>query len=359
MSFHCHYCEIGEFLKEAAPNNAQGILEILEAMWINGTPSPEELPGSAGDRKRLARILREIEQTQKFCRSLANGDLSSTLKSKGVTAGFLKALQASLLHVTWQAKMISEGDFSQRIDFMGEFAEAFNTMTVKLSNAQSILKHREQDLVETNLKLHSEVQERRSVENKLRLSNMKLQQQLDDNEKLQKRLKEELIRDSLTGLFNRRFLLERIDREFALAVRNGRPISILLMDIDFFKRVNDNFGHQMGDLVLQTLAGLMRRYSRTDDIASRIGGEEFVLMMPGVSLENGLVRAEEFRQKVEGVKIRCNGSRPKITVSIGVASVPTHGIVSQKVMLAADKALYSAKNGGRNRVRVAETPRMV
>jgi diguanylate cyclase (GGDEF)-like protein len=227
-------------------------------------------------------------------------------------------------------------------------------MAGKLSDAQSMLKLREQDLVETNSRLRTEIAERRSVEEKLSLSNEKLKRQLDDITKLQKRLKEELTRDSLTGLFNRRYLMETIDRELSSALRDDRPLSILLMDIDFFKQVNDNFGHQTGDLVLKTIAGLLQQYSRTGDMACRIGGEEFVLIMPSASLDNGLERAEEFRQRVEEARFRCNGSRPKITISIGVASVPIHGVVAKDVMLAADNALYSAKNAGRNRVMVAE-----
>lgn len=341
-------------MEETVPNSVHRILNILETMWNSGVPPSEGLPGSVEDQHRLNGILQEIGQVQEFCRSLANGDLSLTLKNRGATAGSLKALQASLLHVTWQAKMISEGDFTQRIDFMGELSEAFNTMTGKLHNAESMIKLREQELVETNMQLRTEVMERRAIEEKLRLSNNKLQQQLEDIETLKKRLEEELIRDSLTGLFNRRYLQATINREFALAHRDDRSISILLIDIDFFKRVNDRFGHQIGDTVLQSFGAMMRRYSRAGDIACRIGGEEFVLIMPSASLENGLARAEEFRKTVQQSKFRCNGYNPNITISIGVAASPLHGNDSEHVMLAADKALYLAKNAGRNRVVAAE-----
>jgi diguanylate cyclase (GGDEF)-like protein len=118
--------------------------------------------------------------------------------------------------------------------------------------------------------------------------------------------------------------------------------------------VNDNFGHHTGDLVLKTIAGLLQQYSRKGDMACRIGGEEFILLLPSASLDNGLERAEEFRQRVEAARFRGNGERPKVTISIGVASAPLHGVVAEMVMLAADKALYAAKNTGRNRVRVAE-----
>lgn len=115
----------------------------------------------------------------------------------------------------------------------------------------------------------------------------------------------------------------------------------------------------MGDYVLQTLGRLLQQYPRIGDIACRIGGEEFVIIMPRACLENGLARAEEIRQKVQEARIRYNGNSPKITISIGIAAVPTHGVAGRKVMLAADKTLYLAKNSGRNRVMLAEATRTV
>ncbi len=121
-------------------------LQVIETAWFRGSPPPPALPGSADQQDRLARLLAEVRAAQGFALAVSQGDLSPTLQAKGLMAGALKALQAGLRHLTWQTQMISRGDFSQRIDFMGEFSESFNSMVAGLAAARDQLLAANQDL---------------------------------------------------------------------------------------------------------------------------------------------------------------------------------------------------------------------
>lgn len=175
------------------------------------------------------------------------------------------------------------------------------------------------------------------------------------NLKLRETLRNQSIRDPLTGLFNRRYMQESLEREIYRAQRQNQMLGIMMIDIDHFKQFNDTFGHDAGDFVLQTLGQFLQEKIRGSDIACRYGGEEFMLILPEVSLESLQRRAEEIRQGVTQLKLERYGQTLEvITVSIGVACFPNHGISSDPVIQAADMALYQAKNLGRNRVVVGE-----
>jgi diguanylate cyclase (GGDEF)-like protein len=159
-----------------------------------------------------------------------------------------------------------------------------------------------------------------------------------------------VVRDPLTGLFNRRYLEESFEREMSRARRSGAPISVLMIDIDHFKRVNDTFGHAAGDAVLAAVAGCMRSLTRSEDILARYGGEEFTLVMTGAARSVARERAELVREGARRLKITFAG-RPvgQVTVSIGVAVWPEDGATMPEAMRAADAALYLAKQSGRDR----------
>jgi len=194
---------------------------------------------------------------------------------------------------------------------------------------------------------------RRQVQTELQLAYQQLQAQLAEIRDLQGRLREQAVRDSLTGLFNRRYLVEMLDRELARAARERTPISLVMIDIDHFKLVNDRFGHKAGDLVLQALGVLFARYTRRSDIACRFGGEEFILVFPCSNLENASKRAEELRQEFENLTIHHEGHLVKSTFSAGVAEFPLHGSKGEEILSSVDRALYAAKAAGRNCVRTA------
>jgi diguanylate cyclase (GGDEF)-like protein/PAS domain S-box-containing protein len=185
-------------------------------------------------------------------------------------------------------------------------------------------------------------------------TNEKLRDQLTENKILQSKLREQAIRDPLTNLFNRRYLEETIEREIARAKREEYQISLLLLDIDHFKKINDSYGHKAGDIYLQALGELIRVQTRRGDVPCRFGGEEFVMVLPNVSAQTAFRRAEEVRQEIADMVIHFNGAMLQSTVSIGIATYPTHGTNSEVLIDAADKALYIAKSSGRNLVVVSD-----
>ncbi len=168
------------------------------------------------------------------------------------------------------------------------------------------------------------------------------------------KLFEESIRDHLTGLFNRRYLDETIEREIRRAERSGFPVGFIMMDIDHFKRLNDKYGHAAGDVVLQEIGKLLKSKMRYADIVCRYGGEEFVVVMPEASLNITCQRAEKLWEEVKKLELRYkNKNLGKISISAGVAVFPDHGATGHEVLRSVDTALYSAKNSGRDRVVIA------
>lgn len=170
------------------------------------------------------------------------------------------------------------------------------------------------------------------------------------NLKLYATLQNQSIRDPLTGLFNRRYLGEFLDRELHRAQRNQQSLSLLLLDVDHFKQFNDTFGHDAGDAVLRSLSRFLQASVRNSDIACRYGGEEMVLVLPDTDPNDATQRAEQLRQGMQKMVIDYPHPLGSITVSIGVACFPTHGRSSGSLLHAADQALYQAKAAGRDRV---------
>jgi diguanylate cyclase (GGDEF)-like protein len=169
------------------------------------------------------------------------------------------------------------------------------------------------------------------------------------NLKLRETLRSESIRDALTGLFNRRYLEESLNREIRRAECQQQPLSIIMVDIDHFKQFNDTFGHEAGDTVLRSLGQFLGQQVRGSDIACRFGGEELTLILPNASLEVAATRAEQLRQGVSHLQLYYQDqSLSTITISLGVACFPEHGQEGELLLRRADEALYQAKRQGRN-----------
>lgn len=165
-------------------------------------------------------------------------------------------------------------------------------------------------------------------------------------------LREQAIRDPLTGLFNRRYMEEAIEREPRFTARPDYPIGVIMLDIDHFKTINDTYGHAAGDAVLRRVGRLLLTSVRAEDIVCRYGGEEFVLVLPRAPVEVARARAEQIRAHVSEIYIEHNGRPlPPITISAGVALVPHHAPSVGEALRVADWALYQAKRNGRNQVR--------
>jgi diguanylate cyclase (GGDEF)-like protein/PAS domain S-box-containing protein len=184
----------------------------------------------------------------------------------------------------------------------------------------------------------------------LQEANDRQRRQLEEIEAMQILLKEQTIRDPLTGLYNRRFMEETLARDLGQAERTESPVSVVIIDLDFFKRINDTHGHGVGDLVLEAMGSMLRASCRSGDAACRYGGEEFVVILPGASLTAAVQRVDQWRREFMALRVPCNDTELSCTFSAGVATYPVHGLDIPALLKVADNALYAAKQNGRNRV---------
>ena len=177
------------------------------------------------------------------------------------------------------------------------------------------------------------------------------------NVRMRDQLQDQSVRDPLTGLFNRRHLTETMRRLLARSTATRQALSILSIDVDFFKKFNDTHGHDAGDMVLRSVGSLLERHCDGDQVACRLGGEEFMVLLPDTTADRALQAAESLRLAAEAITVRYGEkSLPRITISVGVALAPVHGTMATDLMRVADDALYAAKAAGRNRVVLAPLP---
>jgi diguanylate cyclase (GGDEF)-like protein len=234
---------------------------------------------------------------------------------------------------------------------------ALNYLVVRLNRAASDARRNESAQIKANRELQdlqAGLEERviqRTAE--LDLLNQQLTLQYDQINSLQEKLRQEAIRDPLTGLFNRRHLGEMLPIELARSKRANGALTLLIVDIDHFKNVNDTHGHPAGDAVLQSVANTLKTNVRVGDIVCRYGGEEFILVFPGMRDGDGRMRAEILRRMIESLHINVNDQVIRATISIGGSVYPKDGNTSDELIARADLALYLAKQNGRNCVEFA------
>jgi len=268
---------------------------------------PAELEANAG----LGALLDDLVELYDFTLAISKGDLEQPLSLRGSLAGSLKNLDAALRHLTYQTQRVAAGDFTQRVDFMGEFSEAYNSMVVALDKARTELDARNELLQAQKAKL------------------------------------EELATtDALTGVYNRRKFNELILAEIERVRRYEHPLSLFILDIDHFKRINDTFGHPTGDQVLLKLALLVASNIRNTDLFARWGGEEFIVLATNCETFCPLSLAEKLRKLIEGYAFDEVGG---VTCSFGTAEYCV-GDDQETLVKRADSNLYTAKESGRNRV---------
>jgi two-component system, cell cycle response regulator len=173
------------------------------------------------------------------------------------------------------------------------------------------------------------------------------------DESFQRRMYESSLRDGLTKSFNRKYFLDRLEREFRFAKRHRQPLALILIDIDEFKALNDSRGHIAGDRVLADLAAEVHAAIRSEDVFARYGGEEFAVVCRGTDVAGAAVFAERLRASIETHAFEHEGQSLRVTISLGVAGLSGEHTDSMALLAAADDALYAAKRAGRNRVHVA------
>jgi len=204
------------------------------------------------------------------------------------------------------------------------------------------------------LAVKEDITERKQAQDEIQRANQKLRLQLEAIQLLQAELREQAIRDPLTGLYNRRYLDETLERELARATRENYPVSFMVSDIDHFKKINDTYGHYAGDIVLKNLAAQLTSNARVGDIICRYGGEEFLVILPDVSTEIAHQIAERSRKAFQESKVVIDNIEIQATLSCGIATFPEHGTKSAELIAVADRAMYQAKSDGRNRVSISQ-----
>ncbi len=277
---------------------------------------------------RIEYVNRQFTNMTGYTLEEARGKTPRILKSGETPETIYSELWSTIKRgETWQAEMINRKK-------NGELYWA-NQLIAPVTNANGVLTH--------FVAMQQDITMRKHNESELMVTNTRMKMQLSVIEQLHQQLREESIRDSLTRLFNRRFMEETLERELSRAERDSVPISAVMMDVDLFKSINDAYGHQAGDNVLQTLGALLLENTRTGDIACRYGGDEMVVLLPGAPLEIALRRAEEWREAFSLLVFSFGETRVQNSLSLGVASFPAHAKNPNELLLAADKALYRAK----------------
>lgn len=394
------------------------LIEYLESLFQD--KKIPEIPEIFNKNEELQEFISKIKAIREAAGELGMSNLSHEIKGTGYILGSLKNLQASLKNLTWTTKAIADGDFSQRVYFLGDFSDAFNRMTKRLESSIREIEEARQHFemifetipdatiisnIETGAliaynraffemtkfskeeieknpinicDLYVDSSERelfvKTIEMAGEVRNMEISFYGNNQKKhiglvssklilfegdphvltvirdiSERKIMEEEIRrlsitDPLTQSYNRLKLDETLQKEFDKAKKV--TFTILILDIDYFKRINDTKGHQVGDQVLVEVVAILKENVRKSDIVGRWGGEEFLIILPNASLEDGLLKAELIRAQVENYIF---SNQSKLTISIGVATYMDDAL-PEEIVSRADAALYQAKNKGRNRV---------
>ena len=315
-------------------------LEHIKKLLLDAEP-PVLLP-EMQEVEGLRFVHDYLVQLRVLLKDFSTGNLSDDILLRGSVAGRLKALQANLLHLTWQIQQVSGGDFRHRVDFMGEFSEAFNSMVEQLDVALTALRQKENELTRLAEALQQEISLKNQALSALRLSAADFQYQAQH--------------DSLTGVLNRRSFYDCALLELEKARTSGQYCGLALVDIDYFKKLNDTYGHLIGDVALHHVTKLARDTLRSNDLLGRFGGDEFMFFFTFRTKDTGRSVPERFRSAVAATPVSTEKGAIPLTVSIGIVCVPP-GLAEardmefmERVLRSADTALYRAKLRGRNKV---------
>jgi len=279
------------------------LLRLVIDMLTESKPAEEEeYPSDLKESELFVQLCKIVSDIRLLSTALRKGDLQTFAYSKGFIISNLKALQSDLRHLTWQTKKLADGDFSQRVDFLGDFSSSFNIMAEKLEASS----HQLRQLANT---------------------------------------------DTLTQLANRLPLDSFLRTAFEIARRDHGDLSVLMFDIDHFKRINDTYGHEAGDQVLIKVSHILKKAFRATDMLARYGGEEFVAVLPGCPVDKAAAIGGRAIKAVEETEIAISHEvSVRITVSGGVSEILQTDTNYSDVIKRSDAALYHAKQTGRNRI---------
>lgn len=317
---------------------ADAVLEHVTAMLH--APAVPSIPAAAADNHDLQKIHDYLAELRDILTNFSRGDLNKDIVLRGVVAGKLKALQANLLHLTWQIQQVAAGDFTQRVEFMGDYAMAFNSMVEQLDAALEALRAKEEELTKLTDALQHEVAQKDEALIALSKSEARFRYMAEH--------------DPLTGVLNRRSFYDLAAMELDRALQSGHACSLVILDIDHFKRFNDTYGHLEGDAALRHVTETSQAALRQHDIIGRYGGEEFVMFFPRTTLEEGKTVAERVRTAIATAPVQTKTRPVPVTASLGLANVVAahskkKGVAFlEEVLDLADSSLYAAKNSGRN-----------
>ena len=335
---HIEFQQMGEQLLKLYDRKHYPTLDLYQpsmdafnqtASWLNNAGI--ELEKATADKANEPR-LNTITQVQTSNFTVFSLVGAAFLISILLSSWLALSLSKSISHLQAAAKEIGKGNLDVVVDLpgedsMGDLANTFNQMT-------NDLQHAYQDLNSQNIALNEEITSRKHIE---------------------KELHQQATTDPLTGILNRRAFFEKANQEVARSQRYLKTLSILMLDIDHFKLINDNFGHHNGDKVLRRFAQEAKKPLRTNDYISRVGGEEFAITLPETDLASANKIAERVRHIVQELKIPIDQHLIDLTVSIGVAEYDPEETDIHPTLQRADQALYRAKEAGRNRVLLEES----
>ncbi|MDR1312565.1 MAG: diguanylate cyclase [Deltaproteobacteria bacterium] len=322
--------------------DAEAMFKFLEKVIMdNKTPV---LPPEYADWDTFHSLYQHTSEIKNALINFAKGELDLRMVKKGATSGNLKAILANLSHLAWQFKVAASGDFSHTVDYMGEFSEAFNLMTSSLARNERQLREKQEELAKLTIELTKEIRRRDQVELALKAS--------------ESNYRNLALHDPLTKIYNRGYFNEAGGREVEIVRRRGDDLSLLMMDLDKFKRFNDTFGHLSGDAALIHTTMIVKELQRKTDIFARYGGEEFVLLLPQTNLNDSLDIGERLRREISSRFDPAPNCHDPISISIGIASLTQQVAIKAEnsesllklLTSRADEALYMAKTLGGNKV---------
>ena len=297
------------------------------------------IPPGLQDNEALSELLQHLVEVRTALAGLSQGDLGTPISLRGYMGGLLKTFQGNLRHMLWMINQVAEGRLTHRIDCMGDFERSFNIMTHAIESARTAIEHQKELYAKLAAELKVEVEARIKAQEALK-HELAHQQELAET-------------DVLTGVSNRRAFMTMAAHELERCRRGNAALCLSMMDLDHFKTINDTFGHQVGDKVLQHAAAAIARNSRSYDVIGRYGGDEFILLFPSTTIEEALSALQRLKESLDVDDFAsCEGAR--YTISAGLSAILPHqrNLTLDDLIENADKALYQAKKQGRNRILV-------